>query len=75
MARLTVRLPESLHDAISEMAEREGVSLNHLVVYALTQAATRTLADRQRREFDALRTRFTPEQAEAALAGLLAERG
>lgn len=74
MARLTLRLPESLHDAIADLADREGVSVNHFVVYALTQATAAELASRQRAQFDELRTRVPDNDAEAALASLLAER-
>lgn len=74
MARLTLRLPESLHDAITDLADREGVSLNHFVVYALTQATAAELASRQRAQFDKLRTRTSDDDAEAALASLLSER-
>lgn len=74
MARLTLRLPESLHDAITSLAEREGVSVNHFVVYALTQATAAELATRQRAEFDRMLTRVSPDVAEAALSELLATR-
>ena len=75
MARLTLRLPDSLHDAIASLADKEGVSLNHYVVYALTQAAAAELVGRQRQQFDTLKSRFPADRAEAALDGLLAERG
>lgn len=74
MARLTLHLPESLHDAIADLADREGVSLNHFVVYALTQATAAELAVRQRAQFDKLRSRMSHDDAEAALVALLAER-
>ncbi|MDA8206365.1 MAG: toxin-antitoxin system HicB family antitoxin [Thermaerobacter sp.] len=32
-----MRLPKSLHRALAIRAEEEGVSLNHLIVYKLTQ--------------------------------------
>lgn len=35
--KLNVRLPKSLHRALAIRAEEEGVSLNHLIVYKLTQ--------------------------------------
>lgn len=35
--KLNVRLPKSLHRALAMRAEEEGVSLNHLIVYKLTQ--------------------------------------
>jgi uncharacterized protein (DUF1778 family) len=37
MSRLTLRLPESLHHQLSRLAELEGVSLNHYIVYSLTR--------------------------------------
>ena len=74
MARLTLRMPDSLHDAITALAEKEGVSLNHFVVYALTQATATELALRQREAFESLRARFPKDQAEAALESLLADR-
>ena len=40
MARLTVRLPETLHRQVAAEAQREGVSLNHYIVYALTRQVT-----------------------------------
>ena len=40
MARLTVRLPDSLHEAIARRAVAEGVSMNQFIVYALTQTAS-----------------------------------
>jgi hypothetical protein len=43
MGRLTVRLPETLHKELTALANREGVSLNQYIVFALTRQAT--LAD------------------------------
>jgi HicB family len=37
MSRLTLRLPETLHQHLVHLAEGEGVSLNQYIVYALTQ--------------------------------------
>lgn len=74
MARLTLRMPDSLHDAIAALADKEGVSLNHFVVYALTQATASELALRQRAAFEALRTRVPQADADAALDELLAAR-
>ena len=39
MRRLTLRLPETLHQKLASLAEEEGVSLNHLIVYALDAAS------------------------------------
>jgi hypothetical protein len=40
MGRLTVRLPGTLHSQLTALAEREGVSLNQYIVYALTRQVT-----------------------------------
>ncbi len=39
MSRLTLRLPETLHQELAHLAEGEGVSLNQYIVYALTRQA------------------------------------
>ena len=40
MGRLTLRLPETLHQQLEALARNEEVSLNHYIVYALTRQAT-----------------------------------
>ena len=40
MSRLTLRLPETLHQQLTNLAESEGVSLNQYIVYALTRQVT-----------------------------------
>lgn len=74
MSRLTVRLPESLHKRLAREASREGVSLNHYIVYSLTRAVTATDLDDQRRAFDEMTRRYPADEAEAALQELLAAR-
>jgi len=37
LSRLTLRLPETLHQQLAHLAESEGVSLNQYIVYALTR--------------------------------------
>lgn len=37
MSRLTLRLPETLHQQLVDLAQAEGVSLNQYIVYALTR--------------------------------------
>jgi predicted HicB family RNase H-like nuclease len=39
MSRLTLRLPETLHQQLADLAEGEGVSLDQYIVYALTRQA------------------------------------
>jgi hypothetical protein len=40
MSRLTLRLPETLHRHLENLARREQVSLNQYIVYALTRQST-----------------------------------
>ena len=42
MGRFTLRLPETLHQALEVRARQEGISLNQYVVYALTRQMTST---------------------------------
>jgi hypothetical protein len=37
MSRLTLRLPETLHQQLANLAQGEGISLNQYIVYALTR--------------------------------------
>lgn len=74
MARLTVRLPESLHKELEAQAEREGVSLNQYIVFSLTRSSSVATIEVQRREFEALRSRFPEREAEDALRRVLADR-
>lgn len=67
MSRLTLRLPETLHQRLETLAEMEHTSLNQFVVYALTQYAMRSFTlvevpqesvERQQASFEALRARL-----------------
>ncbi|MEM6613579.1 MAG: toxin-antitoxin system HicB family antitoxin [Cyanobacteria bacterium P01_C01_bin.72] len=37
MSRLTLRLPETLHQQLTNLAKGEGISLNQYIIYALTR--------------------------------------
>lgn len=37
MSAISVRLPESLHDAVRELAQRENVSINQFIALALAE--------------------------------------
>lgn len=74
MGRVTLRLPESLHASLAERAEQEGVSLNQLLVYALTSAVTVEPVREQRRRFDEIVARTSSAASETALSTLLAQR-
>jgi hypothetical protein len=40
MSRITIRLPDSLHSALTKQSVREGLSLNQYVIYALARQTT-----------------------------------
>ena len=44
MGRLTLRLPDTLHDQIRSLAKHENISINQYVVYALTRQVTQDYA-------------------------------
>lgn len=64
MSRMTVRLPETLHNKLESLAQQEGVSLNQYIVYALTQQSTLTYTIQE------TPTRVLAEQRAAYLARL-----
>jgi len=80
MSRLTLRLPESLHQQLSDLAKSEGVSLNQYIVYILTRQAASSYTmqthsesslEKQRESFaDLLKSlgEANPIQVEKALA-------
>lgn len=74
MSRLTVRLPETLHRQLAEQARREGISLNHYIVFSLTRAVTVADLGAQREAFERLTRRYPPEEAEEALREMLQAR-
>ena len=47
MSTLNVRLPNSLHDQLRELAHREGVSINQLVSTALAEKVSALLTAEQ----------------------------
>ena len=74
MARMTLRLPNSLHARLAENAHREGVSMNQYVVFALGRVVTADEIAEQRTGFEAMLRRYPREEAEAALREVLAKR-
>ena len=74
MSRLTLRLPESLHQNLVRQAKAEGVSLNQMIVYLLTRMTSGADLDEQRRVFEGLLHRYPETEAEAALQQVLAAR-
>lgn len=74
MARLSIRLPDTLHQSIVARAEKEGVSVNQFLVYALAQMTALDRLVEQRARFAELRGSPASGEAEAALRDLLALR-
>lgn len=60
MSAMSLRLPNSLHEAAKELAEREGVSVNQLVASALAEklAAIMTVEYLDARAKRSTRTKF-----------------
>jgi acetylornithine deacetylase/succinyl-diaminopimelate desuccinylase-like protein len=82
MSRLTVRLPETLHQQLIHLAEGEGVSLNQYIVYALTrqvslaysvQAIPEVEVEQQQQEFKALIQKLGQASSQE-ISSILAER-
>jgi antitoxin HicB len=65
--KFNVRLPKSLHRALVDQAEAEGVSLNQLVVFRLSSSSgDRSDVERLHREVIALRERIDSIRGEVA---------
>lgn len=45
MSTISLRLPESLHERVREVAEREGVSINQLITTALAEKLSALLTE------------------------------
>jgi hypothetical protein len=82
MSRLTVRLPETLHQQLIHLAEGEGVSLNQYIVYALTrqvalaysvQAIPEAEIEQQQKVFKSL-IKELGQASSREIASILAER-
>ena len=82
MSRLTLRLPETLHQQLTNLAQGEGISLNQYIVYALTRQVTTAYRvekmsleqiDEQQQNFDRLVDRLSKaERKESEI--ILSER-
>ncbi len=45
MSAISVRLPESLHEAIRELAERDNVSLNQFITIAIAEKVSALMTE------------------------------
>ncbi|MEL6488432.1 MAG: YlcI/YnfO family protein [Cyanobacteria bacterium J06621_3] len=79
MSRLTLRLPETLHQQLTRLAESEGVSLNQYIVYALTRQTTPAYSvhpvptgevTRQEEDFRTLINKLEPNSPEHLMTAL-----
>jgi len=79
MARLTLRLPDTLHRELEALAEHEAVSLNQYIVYALTRQTTlaytvqqvpEKVVSEQRAAYNALLQSLGPATADAITVAL-----
>ncbi|MCP3959154.1 MAG: toxin-antitoxin system HicB family antitoxin [bacterium] len=81
MSRLSLRLPETLHQQLAFQARREGVSLNQYLVFLLARFSgpaysarpARESAEQQRENFSRLRQQLnsaSPEENRKALQEL-----
>jgi HicB family len=68
MSRLTLRLPETLHQQLINLAQKEGISLNQYIVYALTRQVSSNYTIE-------LVPQAELEQQQMAFANLLAQLG
>ena len=80
MSRLTLRLPDTLHQQLIHLAESEGVSLNQYIVYSLTRQSSTNYtiqpipkqeASQQQSDFTNLLQKLgkaSPSEIEVALA-------
>ncbi len=67
MARVSLRLPDTLHQRMLLQARQEGVSLNHLLVFLLSEQT--------RPAYTVVPAEKTPEQQQAAFDRLRAKLG
>ena len=83
MTRMTIRLPDSLHNMMQQQATREGLSLNQFILYSLTRQsafnyavaalpADQALAEHAR--FQALWKSLGPEMSDEEWQTFLSER-
>lgn len=65
MSTLSLRLPESLHEAIREVAAREGISINQFIATAVSEKLAALLTEEY---LEARAKRGSRARYEAALA-------
>lgn len=75
MGALSLRLPESLHRKLGEVAEREGVSINQLITSAVAEKMSALMTEEylsvrakrgSRRRFDAVLAKIPDAEPQAS---------
>lgn len=74
MSDVHLHIPESLHRQLEERAQRNGVSLEELILDSLLRAVTIPDVAEQKAVFEEMRSRYPRDQAEAALREILSAR-
>ena len=65
MSTLSLRLPESLHEGVRELAKKEGISINQLIITAVAEKLSALMTE----EYLQIRAhRGSREKYEAALS-------
>ncbi len=73
MATMTIQLPDALHRQLKALAERDGVSMNHMVTIAVAEKAAALLTVDDLEERAARGDRSTFEAALAAVPDVEAD--
>ena len=74
MSNVQLQIPDSLHRQLEERAQRQGISLQDLIVDTLLHVVKIPDAAEQKTAFEEIQSRYPKDQAEAALRKILAAR-
>jgi len=75
MSAISLRLPESLHDKVREIAKRENVSINQIITLALAEKISAMLTEEYLGERAKRGTRARFERALAKVPNVPAQEG
>jgi len=73
MSTISLRLPDSLHDKVRELAEKENISINHLVTLSLAEKISALMTEEYLGERAKRGTRVKFKSAMAKVPNLAAE--
>lgn len=74
MSNVHLQIPDPLHRQLKERAQKQGISLQDLIVDTLLHVVRIPDAAEQKAAFDEVRNRYPKDQAEAALRRILEAR-